>query len=287
MPIRLVVVMVVVIVIVIVIAPLAIWFLYPRQSVRFQDAVLDTNAKTLAILASRHTLDVNTTSQAGLLGNVGLIIVVDHSTSSSQPMIFDRRNTDGEFRPSPDMLIVQPLNNVLYEGKVSKNLSESGSYTSFTTDLALNQAADVIVKDEIYFGYKDRTQIPYKALRRYRMDPKKSYFFVESATLTSIAHKVYEETTLKSALSGTAFGANGKIFVSNSGYIYNAMLGVDLVDLSLLQPEEGGSNPEVTRLLRKDILTDSESGQLLTFLKEGSRNSAQAALGIKSSIKSP
>ncbi len=255
-----------------------IFLLNGGRSIKFQDAALNANAQSLAVLANRHTMNINTTSQAGLLGNVGLVLIVDRTTASTQPIIFDRSNTNGEFRPSPDLLLVQSLNNILYEGKVSKNLSESGTFTSFAAELSVNQAADVVVKDEIYFGYKDRTQIPYKALRKYRIDPRKSYFFVESATLTSITHKVYDEAKMDAALNGTAFGANGKVYVSNSGYIYDAKLGVDLLDLSLLQPEEGGNNPEITRLLRKDTLSVSESERLLSYLKEGSKEQAHKSL---------
>src|SRR6266478_7583451 len=115
-----------------------IFLLNGGRSIKFQDAALNANAQSLAVLANRHTMNINTTSQAGLLGNVGLVLIVDRTTASTQPIIFDRSNTNGEFRPSPDLLLVQSLNNILYEGKVSKNLSESGTFTSFAAELSVN-----------------------------------------------------------------------------------------------------------------------------------------------------
>lgn len=247
--------------------PVLIYLAWPSRvdPLRFRDLALNDKVQQLSSLAARDTVTASTTSHEGLLGYVGLVFVVDRSSTGTRPAV-SRLSTIPTFRPARDLVTVQPVNKILFEGKVSKSLNAGGTYTAFTANLSADQAADVVVTDEVYFGYKDLTTIPYKELAKLKMEPGKVYYFVESATLTTTTHKVYQKIAGDSAINGTAFQANGEVYVSESGFMYDAVLGLDLFDVGLLQPDEGGGDPKLSALLRKRDLTLDEASHLVDLL---------------------
>jgi hypothetical protein len=267
-----------IVVAVMVLIAFSIWLLTRvAPSRKFDDITLDQDTKPLNALAGRHVISVPSTSQEGLLNYVGVVLVVDKVTPGAKP-VFSNENTIRTFRPTPETMLVKPLNKILFEGKVTRGLNAGGTYAVFTGNLDEKQAADVVVTDEIYFGFKDPTKIPYAALRRLKMEPGKAYYFIESATLTTTTHKVYQQVSADAAISGTAFQANGKVYASNSGFIYDAVLGVDLFDIGLLQPDEGGGDPKIAELASQPTLSADAARRLGELLRASSKEAARSDL---------
>ena len=172
--------------------------------------------------------------------------------------------------PARDDIAITSPGTVLFEGKVSRDLEDKGSYLSFAGNLAATQIADVIVTDKSFYGYKDNTKIPYAELAKIKLDAKKAYFFVESATLTTIGRKIYDQTAVGSNIKGAAFAANGKVYVSDSAFTYDALLAVDVFDLRQLHPQTSVESPQITKLLEGPKLTQTQAVELSQTLRKNS-----------------
>jgi hypothetical protein len=248
---------------------------------QFYETALNAQQDALQSLQKRTTIAVNTTSTSGLLGLVGLVLIVDEG----KPQAFDRTNSIPTFRPAAELIAIDPVNRILYEGKVTNKLNAGGAYTAFTTDLSQEQVAEITVKDEVFFGYRDVRRIPYLELRKLTQEPGKAYYFVESATLTSTSYRTYKKVGGKAMLDGTAFKANGDVFASNEGQAYLAVVSLDLFRLSNLDVGEGAADapdPNVAALLRKlagGTLNTQEASALSQALKQASASDNRALLG--------
>ncbi len=256
-----------------------------RSSVRFQESALDDKPQQLSILTDRSTVKLSSTGKQPILAIVGLVLVSDSPAPVGKPQVFDSARALVEFRPAREALLLDPINNVLYEGKVSRNLSAGGGYTTFTSQLSEDQAAEVVIKDDFSISYNDTQKIPYDKLRQIKREPGKSYCFIESVTLTSIAYRKFRKSTSKSELSGMAFSANGNVFVSTEEFGYDAKLSVGAWDISLLSSTTGAQqldpgHAERRRLVRKQVenrgLTHEETGRLLTLLRQQSKSAVKA-----------
>ena len=120
----------------------------------------------------------------------------------------------------------------LYQGKVTKGFNAGGNYLIFTASFSDDQAAEVSVKDEITVGFKDPGLIPYDKLAKEakRIPRGKRRYSVSSATLTSVIHKDYKAIKGDAQIAGTAFGANGKVFVSDENFQYEPVISLRLED---------------------------------------------------------
>jgi hypothetical protein len=210
---------------------------------QFHEVALDDEKKVLQDLGNRITLNVDTTSTDGLLGVVGLVLIVDNDKVKSGKLVFDRTDVIPTLRPSGEMILVAPINKTLYNGKISNTLDAGGSYTSFKGGLSSNQAAEVVIVDELYVGYRDRTKIPYDRLYKLKAPEGKTYYFVHGATVTSTTYRVFDEASSNGALEGASFKANGKVYTSSNQFAYRVTLAIDAFNVQALHAAEAGPGP--------------------------------------------
>ncbi len=263
-----------------------------RESLEFEDTAINDKAPKLSTLEGRRTVDLASTSNEGILSVIGLVLVADQKPPDEKPPTFDVGRAITRFRPARDLLLVDPINKSLYEGKVSRRLSGGGSYTAFAGDFSDDQAADVTIKDELFVGYKDLTKIPFDLLAAVKREAGKSYFFVESATLTSTTFKRYRKAATKGKLAGTAFAANGDVFVSTDESIYDVKLSVQAWDLSLLTPPSGGKvspGNKIAGLIKKRTeaggkLDHPDTKALVEWLRGASEPHTRALQGARITI---
>ncbi len=159
-----------------------------------------------------------------------------------------------------------------------------GNYLIFTANFSDDQAAEVTIKDEVTVGYKDPGQIPYdKLAEEAKKVPKgKRRYFITSATLTSVAHKNYKAIKSDAQIAGTAFGANGKVYVSDEDFLYDPVVSLKVEDIGLLaSPKSENIAQEAPRiasheveLLARTSWTPAEAAKLSEIL---SRHSALVA----------
>ena len=224
----------------------------------FHEIDLNGQRNVLLDLEKRTSMKPNTTSQDGLLGVVGTIFVVDKTKTKNGAIQFDQTNIIPLLRPSSETILVSPVNKTLYEGKISNKVDAGGSFTSFTADLSNSQTADIIIIDELYMGYRDRTKIPFKNIYELKVPADKAFYFVESATITSTTYRTYDEVTSTGTLDGAAFKAKGKVFISSKSMGYAVTLSVDAFDVQALRAAEGGAGDAAVSLLYRQ----HEKGQL-------------------------
>jgi hypothetical protein len=268
----------------------------------FKDMALDKNPEKLSILQDRTAFPTGSSTQQELMGIVGLVVMDDRvpgatATPPASRGEFNPSESIGKYRPMVDELVVDVENRILYEGKVTRNLSAGGNYLVFTASLADNQAAEVLVKDEVYVSYKEPTRIPYKELTELarKVPGDKVYMFVEAARLTSIVRKTFTESKSEVGLAGTAFGANGKIYVSDQDYRFDAIVSVRAWNIARLLDAPGAissATPPALRervhaLLASERLSPAEARELSDTLVAASRHEVQATLDRRASRARP
>ena len=247
---------------------------------QFHEVSLDGQKDVLRELEKRITLKVNTTSQEGLLGVVGLVLVVDTSKATDGQLVFNRSDVIPNLRPSSEAVLVSQINKTLYEGKVSNTLNAGGSYTAISGDLNANQSAEMIIVDELYMGFRDPTKIPYDKLYELKPPLGKAYYFVEAATVTSTTYRTFDEVTSSGTLEGAAFKANGKVYTSNRGFAYAATVAIETFNVQALRPTEdsaGNSQRQIRSLYRRHQsgqLEPPDAKELVGLLKEASPDAA-------------
>lgn len=216
--------------------------------------------KDVDAVRKRHVIELSSTSQDGLLACVGLVLIVD--SKGGKATVYDPSQSYADLRPSPDELKVVPLNQPpLYEGKVTGKVSVGGNALIVTASASEEAAAEVLIKDEVYVGFKDLSKLsPAKfrglaeAIRADKTLEGKDFYFVESVTLTSVVHKEFHADTGEAAITGTAFGANGKIYVSNGNSSYNAVVCFEPRNLFYyVRPEFGGARSAQTGLTNAQL----------------------------------
>jgi hypothetical protein len=255
---------------------------------QFHEVALDDEKKVLQDLENRITLKVDTTSTDGLLGVVGLVLIVDNDKVKKSKFVFDRTEVIPTLRPPGEMILVAPINKTLYNGRISNTLDAGGSYTSFKGGLTSNQAAEVVIVDELYMGYRDRTKIPYDDLYKLKAPEGKAYYFVHGATVTSTTYRVFDEASSNGTLEGAAFKANGKVYTSSNQFAYSVTLAIETFNVQAFHAAEAGPGPpggQILSLYRQHVngeLDAQGADKLVGLLRD---NSADAGNLIGAELK--
>lgn len=256
-----------------------------NSSVKLDSTPLNSNLRLLEDLSKnpRYGIVVNPPSgeAESLISYVGLVMVKDDGNNSPWNYIGDKR-------PSRDRILVTPTDEKLYEGILTNNVSVGGDFTVFATNLEVNEAAEVLIHNDLIIGYKDRSEIPWDELKKIPLDRGKSYYFIESATLTTTTYKEYRKVNSTSEITGTAFGANGEIFTSNEGFASNRKLSLFAFDLRLLRSAEGSSEAsEINKILLKEEINSKNADMLLQLLSSQSFEAAKKEIPFKTKIIPP
>jgi hypothetical protein len=259
------------------------WTTTPSE--RFIDQPMNQSKPELSGLSARITIAPDSTSQQGLIGFVGLILQVDAQPSNGKPPVLHSEESFGKYRPNADQVQVDAqTGKVLYQGKVTKGFNVGGDYMVFAANFSEDQAAEVTIKDEVTVGFKDPGKIPYDKLAEEakRVPEGKRWYFVTSATLTSVVHKNYNAIKADAKIAGTAFGANGKVYSSNEDFTFDPVVSLKVEDIGLLntasRPRAAQGAPAIApheaALLARKTWTPTDAAKVSEIL---SRHSAPAA----------
>lgn len=256
-----------------------------NSSVKLDNTPLNPNLGVLENLPKdpKYGLVVNPPSgeAESLVGYVGLVIVKDNENDSPWNYIGDKR-------PSREGILITPTDEKLYEGILTNTVSVGGDFTVFATNLQVNEAAEVLIRNDLIIGYKDRSEIPWDELKKIPLERGKSYYFIESATLTTTTYKKYRKVKNTSEITGTAFGANGEIFTSSEGFASNRKLSLFAFDLRFLRSPEGSSKAsEINKILLKEEINSKNADMLLQLLSSESFEAAKKEIPFKSKIIPP
>lgn len=245
---------------------------FREKASKFEDISIDNQIDELKFIKDRTIINFKTFSKNDLASLVGIILVVNESQTEQD---FDLKSTIRKYRPEVDQLDVESVGQILYQGNLSNQINADGSYLPFTGKMNNNQIAEVVIRDEIRLGYDSPSAIPIDKLDDIEIPFGKTYYFVESVTLTSAQYKYFEKKESKGAIKGKAFSANGEIYVSNSEVKYEPIVSINVFNIGLTKKNEGAINPKLNNLLRNlSILTSEQHEDLLNLLIERSKPGA-------------
>lgn len=245
----------------------------PIDDLRATD--LDETFQDLGALEKRHKIAGLDTSQQGLTALVGQILVVD----KNQVKGADRTQTIRHLRPDADRILVAAVDRTLYEGKATTDrIVRSGYGSSLDLNLTAGEAVDILVKDDLWVGYKDTSEIPYESLRQLTPPLGKTYYFVESITVTSAVYRTFSRIDAEAGFQ-LVFRAGGEYYGSQSGYAYSRIASIDAWDIALLAPgggEASGAPGTIDAILNSELngLREDDATELLEYLRNESRERA-------------
>lgn len=243
-----------------------------ESATKFEDISIDNQIEKLNTVKDRTNINLNTFSKNDLASLVGMILVVDENKTEQN---FDLKNTIRKYRPKMDQLDVESVGQILYQGNLSNRIKADGSYLPLAGEINNNQIAEVVIRDEIRVGYRYPSTIPIAQLDNLEIPFGKTYYFVESVTLTSAQYKYFEKKQNKGSIKGKAFSSNGEIYVSNSEAKYEPIVSINAFNIGLTKKNEGAINSELNNYLKDiNILTSEQHEDLLNLLIEKSKPGA-------------
>jgi hypothetical protein len=261
-------------VIVLLIAYLGVKLLIPATN--FADVKLNDELDSLHRLESDPEYAITISPPSGkaesLIGYVGVIAVKEKEDDKSGKTSW---RFMGDYRPSRDEIDVVPAEEKLYEGIITSGVSAGGEFTSFASTLSVDEAAQVLITNNLVLGYKDNTKIPWDRLRRIPMEAGKEYWFIDGAVSTLTTYRKYRKVKAKSTINGVAFSANGEIYASAEGFLTRRGLSLRMFDLRSLRPSQGGGPAaEIGDLLRNKELSGGDAKRLLKLLHQSAPTKA-------------
>ncbi|MGE0434696.1 MAG: hypothetical protein AB7K09_07295 [Planctomycetota bacterium] len=118
---------------------------------------------------------------------------------------------------------------MVYSSKIDSKFSASLEVPSFTGNMAANQVQHVTISDVARAWLDDRACLR-ELLRRLaclKHEPGEQYFLITGVVLSHVQRQVFVETSADSSISGTVFGANGKVYASDDRTSCEAMIFLD------------------------------------------------------------
>ena len=235
------------------------------DSVSWEEQELNTPPEKVAGLGNGPTVTPDSLGERGVGRLVGLVLVVDQDN----PKTFDTEQVLVDFRPRRDALLVEPLDDIRYQGKVTRSFSLEGGYANFTTGLAEDEVAEVVIKDDFSISY-DPGKIPVARLAALAHQRNKRYYFVEAATLTSVIYQKYRKSRSNSKISGSAFKAGGDIYVSTEKKAQTGKVRLTGWFLPSQSDEEILPRNVRAAIATEQPLTSEQEKRLLGYLREQS-----------------
>ncbi len=184
-----------------------------------------------------------------LLGLVGIVIVKEQGGDGKFSLI-------GDLRPPRDQILATPMDETIYQGIITNTADAKTSFTGFAASLQVDEAAEVLVRNELVIQYKDPQKIPYSALQSLPREKGKTYHFVDSVIVTSSAYKKYRKVKSSADVSGTAFATSGQIYASSQGFLVERKLRLRVIDPSLVRGGtivEGAASDRLGELRQKSF----------------------------------
>lgn len=133
-----------------------------------------------------------------------------------------------------------------YSDKIDAKASVDASVLTFAGKLAQNQAAEVLVMDTTALIVPDEAiDIPrlYKLADQPLGKDDCERFFVRGAIVTTITYRTATEVEGNTTVSGTAFGASGKVYNASSKFSLDFRLGVTVLPVQRGMNVKAPSHP--------------------------------------------
>lgn len=122
-----------------------------------------------------------------------------------------------------------------YSDKIDAKASVDVTVLTFASKLAANQAAEVVVADTTTLIVPDAA-IDLDRLkadvRQQSHDDDCQPYFIRGAIITTVTYRTATEVQGDASLSGSAFGANGKVYNATSHYSLDYRLGITVLPVT-------------------------------------------------------
>jgi hypothetical protein len=119
-----------------------------------------------------------------------------------------------------------------FSDKIDAKANVDAALLTFAANLAANQAAEVVVMDTTTLMAPDDV-IDLPKLQRLADQPLQEgdcdRFFIRGAIVTTVTHRTATEVQGGATITGTAFGANGKVFSAAHKYSLDYRLGLSVL----------------------------------------------------------
>lgn len=186
---------------------------------------------------------------SGLVGHVlypKKVSGVCPNTYSSADISIDQYLVPGT-KLEPDTTAVER-----YSDKIDAKASIDVTVLTFASKLAANQAAEVLVADTTALIVPDAA-IDLERLkadvRQKSKDDDCQPYFIRGAIITTVTFRTATEVQGDASVSGSAFGANGKVYNAASRYSLDYRLGITVLPVTSGRDIAAGSDHKALREL--------------------------------------
>jgi hypothetical protein len=147
-------------------------------------------------------------------------------------------------------------NELIYESIVDKSFATKANYLTVTGSLGAEDKVELII-EEVFTSkgapFSDPA-IMAAAESFINKDPKKksrTYFYIQNIKYTTIKYKIFKKVEGAAGFTGVGFGAEGKVFASNSNYSLQKIISINTFPLDTDTIEKGDKLPLDTDTIKK------------------------------------
>ncbi|NOQ64189.1 MAG: hypothetical protein GQ582_06730 [Methyloprofundus sp.] len=250
------------------------------ETIGFNDIKIETNKDAIAQIASGYiSLPSLSADESSIINLIGTVVIRSYTDKGEERWSYDIR-----YRPSRELIHTKIIDETLYQGVVSAKANFGGKFQIASADSTTDELAEANIRNLLFAGYKDQSDIPFKSLSKVKTSVGKDYFFVESVIVTDITSRRFRKLSGNGKIQGMAFGANGNIYSEQGVMKSEKVISFRPINLLDLQPGEAGSANEFTRLTsksRKEKLSTEEASKLVENLWEKTKIIAPASVPLE------
>ncbi len=250
-----------------------------ENTVAFSDIQVDFDENALNQIASGYislpSLSADGDSIEALIGGV---VIRSRSINGDEVWSYDMR-----YRPSKELVFSKLVDEKLYHGVVTAKASFGGKLKVASSNTSAEDLADVTIRNQLIAGYKNPSDIPFKALSKISITPDKDYYFIESVVVTDITTRRFSKQTSEGKIQGMAFGANGSIYSEKGILKSQKIISFRPINLLDLQASEAGGSNEIKLLTsksRRERLSEDEAFKLIDSLREKAKTVAPPSVPL-------
>lgn len=127
-------------------------------------------------------------------------------------------------------------NEIIYESIVDKSFAAKANYLTVTGSLGAEDKVELVIEDVYISKGAPFTDPAIKTAAEtfVNSDPKKTsrtYFYVQNVKYTTIKYKVFKKVDRAVQFTGIGFGADGKVYASNSNYSLQKIVSINTFPL--------------------------------------------------------
>lgn len=127
-------------------------------------------------------------------------------------------------------------NEIIYESIVDKSFTTKANYLTVAASLGAEDKVELIIEDVFKSKGAAFTDpaIKLAAENFVNADPKKAsrtYFYIQNVKYTTVKYKIFRKVEGAGGFTGVGFGADGKVYASNSDYSLQKIVSINTFPL--------------------------------------------------------